>query len=202
MIRRERKNVYKVYDKIADWFAANRYSGLMEKKYLDDLITRLPQGANILDLGCGTGVPILKYLLGKRFEVVGVDGSDNMLTIAKRSFPETEFILKDMRKLNLERKFDAIIAWHSLWHLPAVDQPLMFSLFKRHLKLNGILLFTSGTEHMEGWGMNGGESLFHASLDLEEYKKLLIRNNFQILTHQINDPSCGGATIWMAQLVV
>ncbi|MCC8423942.1 hypothetical protein [Mucilaginibacter sp. UR6-11] len=62
----ERQNVYKVYDKIAAWFAANRYTRLTEKKYLDELISRLPADGTILDLGCGTGKPILKYLLDKK----------------------------------------------------------------------------------------------------------------------------------------
>jgi len=54
MEKGEKENVYKVYDKIALWFFENRYAGLMEKSYLDDLIARLPTNATILDLGCGT----------------------------------------------------------------------------------------------------------------------------------------------------
>ena len=55
----ERNNVYKVYNKIAGWYSENRNGELAEKKHLDQLIEYLPAGAQVLDLGCGTGKPIL-----------------------------------------------------------------------------------------------------------------------------------------------
>lgn len=194
----ERKNVYEVYNKIATWFSENRFKGLLEKNCLDELIAYLPVDATVLDLGCGTGKPIMEYLLNKNLKVTGVDASHEILEIAKTNFPNTEFILQDMRFLNLNRKFDAIIAWHSFFHLPVADQPAMFKLFKEHLNPGGILLFTSGSAHGELWGMNGGENLFHASLDQEEYTSLLDTYGFKVLKHVIDDPICN-ATFWMAQ---
>jgi 2-polyprenyl-3-methyl-5-hydroxy-6-metoxy-1,4-benzoquinol methylase len=199
MEKGERKNVYKVYNKIGNWFAENRYAGLQEKAYLDDLLNHIPPHASVLDLGCGNGKPILEYLIKQGVNVLGIDASEQMLEIAKVNFPTTRFMLKDMRKLDLDEKFDAIIAWHSFFHLPADDQPNMFSVFKDHLNPNGILLFTSGVERGEAWGIVGGENLFHASLDTAEYQALLQSNQFEVLTHKINDPDCGGANVWMVQ---
>jgi len=199
MEKGERKNVYKVYDKMGKWFSENRYAGLEEKTYLDDLLKQVPLNASILDLGCGSGKPILEYLISQNVNVLGIDASTQMLELARLNFPDTKFILKDMRKLVLDEKFDAIIAWHSFFHLPAADQPGMFNIFTRHLKPNGILLFTSGTDRGEVWGLNGGENLFHASLDTDEYRSLLESNHFEVLSHIINDPDCGGANVWMAQ---
>jgi len=197
----EKNDVYKTYDKIARWFSENRDTTLMEKNYLDDLAARLPARGTVLDLGCGTGKPIFEYLAGKNYHVTGVDASRPMLDIAHANFPQGEFILQDMRQLSLHRKFDAIIAWHSFFHLPAADQPAMFGLFERHITPGGILLFTSGTERGEAWGMNGGENLFHASLDTGEYENLLTQHRFHILKHVANDPDCGYATVWMAQYI-
>lgn len=196
----ERKDVYKVYNKIATWFSENRYSGLMEKRYLDELISRIPTGGTVLDLGCGTGKPILEYLVSKDLHVTGIDASSSILDIARANFPKTEFILKDMRELDLNRKFDAIIAWHSFFHLPAADQPAMFERFAAHFNPGGILLFTSGAERGEAWGMNGGENLFHASLDTKEYNTLLEENGLSVLKHVVNDSECGGATVWVCAL--
>ena len=195
----EKQNVYKVYDKIATWFAQNRYTGLLEKKHLDDLISRIPANGTVLDLGCGTGKPILEYLLSKNLEVTAVDASAPMLDIAKANFPATEFILQDMRLLDLAKRFDAIIAWHSFFHLPASDQPGMFEVFEKHINPNGILLFTSGPAHGEAWGMNGGENLFHASLAPDEYEALLQKHHFNVLKFVVEDPECFNDTIWMAQ---
>jgi len=196
----ERKDVYKIYDKIAQWFFENRPLNLAEKNCLDNLISYLPKNATVLDLGCGTGEPILRYLLTQEIGVVGVDASVEILKIARANFPETEFILQDMRELGLNQKFDAIIAWHSFFHLPADDQPAMFPLFAAHLNKGGILMFTSGTEHGEAWGVNGGENLFHASLGTSEYENLLAEHHFKILKYQENDPYCA-ATVWIAQYI-
>lgn len=199
MEKGERKNVYKVYNKIGSWFAENRAADLVEKAYLNDILEYLPPGAKVLDLGCGDGKPILEYFIKHGINVLGVDASTQMIELAKANFPTTGFLLKDMRELDLEEEFDAIIAWHSFFHLPAGDQPNMFAIFKRHLKPDGILLFTSGTERGEVWSMNGGENLFHASLATAEYQTLLLENEFKVLRHKINDPDCGGANVWMAQ---
>lgn len=199
MKRGERKNVYKVYDKIAHWVAENKYAGLIEQKYLDVLISEMEDNADVLDVGCGTGKPILEYLLDNNLNVIGVDASTEILAIARKNFPTTKFVLEDMRKLALNKKFDGLIAWHSFFHLPEVDQPRMFEIFEFHLKPKGILLFTSGPERGEVWGMNGGQNLFHASLNTDEYHELLKKHNFEVLSHTVNDVDCGGATVWMAK---
>jgi ubiquinone/menaquinone biosynthesis C-methylase UbiE len=195
----EKKNVFEAYNIIASWFSENRYQGLIEKTYLDRLTNIIGKGANVLDLGCGTGMPMMHYLLMQGMHVTGVDASYRMLEIAKNNLPSADFIQADMRNLSLNRKFDAIIAWHSFFHLPCEDQPSMFNVFKNHLNTNGVLLFTSGKEHGEAWGMNGGINLFHGSLNTDKYQSLLDVHNFRILEYQEDDPECG-ATVWMAQL--
>lgn len=198
----ESKNkVFEKYNRIADWFSINRNQDLMEKVYLDKLINLIGEQANVLDLGCGTGVPMMSYLINQGFRVTGADASFRMLEIAKQNLPDATFLQVDMRELRLECKFDAIIAWHSFFHLPAEDQPAMFDIFKDHLNPKGILLFTSGKEHGEAWGINGGENLFHASLDRQHYRDLLESQGLRILEYNEDDVNCGHATVWMAQLV-
>ena len=193
------KNVIETYNIIAGWYAENRYQGLTEKAYLDKMIDIIGKGASVLDLGCGTGMPMMSYLLKQGMNVTGVDGSHRILEIAKTNLSEAEFIEADMRRLSLDRKFDAIIAWNSFFHLPAEDQPSMFNVFKDHLNTNGVLIFTSGKERGEAWGVNGGEDLFHASLDRDQYRSLLEAHGFHVLEYKEDDPECH-ATVWMAQL--
>jgi SAM-dependent methyltransferase len=199
MEKGERKNVYQVYNKIGEWFAENRYADSVERVYLDPIIGQLPPNAGVLDVGCGNGKPILEYFINHNVHVVGIDASEKMLDLARANFPNTRLILQDMRELRLDEKFDVLIAWHSFFHLPAADQPAMFKIFKDHLNPDGILLFTSGTERGEAWGENGGENLFHASLDTAEYRALLEANAFVVMKHQVNHPDCGGANVWLAQ---
>jgi len=196
----KKNKVFESYNIIADWFAENRYQGLMEKAYLDKIMEILGKGSSILDLGCGTGMPMMGYLLSKGMQVTGVDASHRMLEIAKNNLPFADFRQADMRELSLGEKYDAIIAWDSFFHLPSDDQPAMFHVFKKHLNPGGILMFTSGKELGEVWGMNGGENLFHASLNKTQYQSLLETHGFHILEYKEDDPDCGNATVWMAQL--
>ncbi|PZR28114.1 MAG: class I SAM-dependent methyltransferase [Citrobacter freundii] len=194
-------NVLQVYDSIGDWFSQNRSRSLMEKPYLDQLIQLAGKGSTVLDIGCGTGVPIMHYLVEQGMNTLGVDGSARMLEIAQQNLPSAKFIRADMRELDLDQTFDAIIAWHSLFHLTYEEQIAMFGIFKKHLNNHGILMFTSGNEHKESWSINGGENLYHASLDTDHYRKLLEAQGFVIISYTKDDPDCGGATVWIAQLL-
>lgn len=199
-MEKTKANVFETYNIIADWFFENRQKGLMEKTYLDRVIDSIGKSGTVLDLGCGTGIPMMAYLLNQGINTTGVDASYRMLEIAKKNLPTAQFIQADMRQLSLNRKFDAIIAWHSFFHLPLEDQPSMFSVFKAHLNNNGLLLFTSGKTHGEAWGINGGENLFHASLDNSEYKELLEKHHFRLLSYKEDDPEIGNVT-WLAQFI-
>jgi ubiquinone/menaquinone biosynthesis C-methylase UbiE len=193
-------DVIAAYDKIASWFDLARTRALIEKPYLDYLARELKEGASVLDLGCGTGEPMLRYLAEWGYEVLGVDASVAMIDIARARFPDTRFEVGDMRELKLDRSFDAIIAWHSLFHLAPGDQRAMFETFARHLHPGGLLMFTSGSEAGEVWSENGGEALYHASLAAAEYRSLLEQHGIGVLHHVVDDAACGGATVWIARL--
>ena len=192
--------VYKDYDKIADWFDSIRMRDLrFEKKYLDMVIAHTKPAGKILDIGCGMGEPVAKYFVDHNFHVTGIDGSHKMIEKAQNYVPKAAFYVKDMRELNLPEKFDALILWHSLFHLSPNDQKMMFTRFENHLYPGGILLFTSGHEGGEIWSDNGGENLYHASLSPPEYRELLTRHHFEIIYHTIEDKDCGDTTIWLAK---
>ncbi|MFN7038498.1 MAG: class I SAM-dependent DNA methyltransferase [Alphaproteobacteria bacterium] len=199
-MRKNKDNIYKIYDKIAIWMDEHRSRALFEKPYLDRAISYLEPDATILDLGCGTGEPIGRYFIDAGFQVIGVDGSTKMLEIARSRCPKIRFILSDMRTINLDAKFDCITAWHSFFHLSQDDQRAMFKIFVSHLKAGGVLLFTSGPEAGEVWSNNGDEMLYHASLSSDEYKVLLKQHGFTLIDHKIADPECGDATVWLAKL--
>lgn len=195
----EKSAAYKTYDKIADWFDINRSRTLFEKPYLDKLIEFMRPNATVLDLGCGTGDPIARYLIDHGLTVVGVDACERMIERGNQRLPGVRFLLNDMRDLCLDEKFDAIIAWHSFFHLNQNEQRAMFSVFEQHIKPNGILLFTSGPDAGEVWSDNNGEMLYHASLSPAEYRVLFKRTHFEEVLFNAEDPECGEATVWMAR---
>lgn len=201
MAKRNKERVYESYEEIVHWFDDARTKTLMEAEYLNLIAKAIPTGGSILDLGCGTGEPIAQFFINKGFKVTGIDGSKKMIELCQKRFPNEQWIVSDMREINLNQQFDVILAWHSFFHLDPDSQRRMFKIFATHIKPGGILAFTSGVEEGEVWIDNGGQMLYHASLSINEYEKLLSENLFQVLLHKVRDPECGKATVWVARKI-
>src|SRR6185295_11015922 len=174
---------------------------LIEKTWLDRFRMLLPPASPILDLGCGSAAPLAAYLIELGYPVVGVDSAPAMIDACRRRFPDQEWIVADMRGLALRRRFSGILAWDSFFHLCHDDQRRMFPVFRAHAASQAALMFTSGPAHGEAIGSLGGEPLYHASLDPAEYRSLLDQNGFGVVSHVVEDPTCGRHTIWLAQLL-
>jgi SAM-dependent methyltransferase len=189
-----------LYRRHASAWAADRGNRLFETAWLDRFGALLPSGGAVLDIGCGSGQPIAAYLIGQGYAVSGVDASPELVTIAKTAFPAAQWSVADMRRLALDRHFDGILAWDSFFHLCPDDQRRMFAVFRRHALPHAALMFTSGPSFGVAIGSYQGETLYHASLDGAEYRALLAEQGFTVVDHVAEDPTCGGHTIWLAQL--
>lgn len=153
----------------------------------------------MLDLGCGSGQPVARYLIEAGLAVTGVDASAQMLALCRSRFPEQTWIHADMRTLRLDRQYAGILAWNSYFHLKPDDQRRMFPVFQRHAAPGALLMFTSGTSLGEALGEFQGETLYHASLDPKEYTTQLHDHGFEVLDPIVEDPACGAQTVWVAR---
>jgi SAM-dependent methyltransferase len=192
--------VVELYQRHARAWSRDRGERLYEKAWLDQFLALLPTEPAVLDVGCGSGVPIARYLIEHRCQVTGVDASSAMIAMCADRFPEHEWRVADMRALALNRTFDGILSWDSFFHLSQADQRRMFPIFKRHAADGAALMFTSGPTAGEQIGSYRGEPLYHASSDSDEYRLLLHGNGFDVATHVVEDPSCGSHTIWLSRL--
>jgi SAM-dependent methyltransferase len=190
-----------LYDEnAAAWAALRSGSGELEAAWLQRLAALLKPGAEILDIGCGSGEPLARDLISAGFAVTGIDSSPSLIAICRERFPDQKWIVGDMRALELGARFDGAIAWHSLFHLSPDDQRGMFARLAAHLREGGVLMFTSGDDEGVRVGEWQGEPLYHASLSQEEYRSLLEAAGFEVLDFRPRDPECGGATVWVAQI--
>ena len=115
--------------------------------YIRRLIRRhKPRARTLLELACGTGA-ILK-ILAKSYDVVGLDLSPSMLSIARKKLPNVRFYRRDMVRFELAAKFDVIICvFDSINHvLKFVDWQKIFRNAERHLEKDGLFLFDINTE--------------------------------------------------------
>jgi SAM-dependent methyltransferase len=110
----------------------------------------LSAGSRVLDLGCGTGIPTARQLAEAGLDVVGVDLSDGMVSLARKQVPAGEFHRADIADLrpggplDLGR-FDAVTAFFSLLMLPRAEIPLALQTV-HHLLVPGGLFALSMVE--------------------------------------------------------
>jgi ubiquinone/menaquinone biosynthesis C-methylase UbiE len=135
-------------------------------RFVGALASRLADGARVLELGCGAGVPATA-LLAQRFDVLGVDISAGQLALAAQRVPSAAFLKADMTSLELpEASFDAVTAFYSFNHIPRAEQQPLLAKIARWLRPGGFLLASFGrggaADDVEPWL---GVPMFFASHD-------------------------------------
>ena len=76
----------------------------------------------MLDLGCGNGAKTAR--LAARFDVVGVDLSEEQLRLARAAVPDATFVQADFAELDFPAgSFDAVTAFYSVMHVPRDEHP-------------------------------------------------------------------------------
>ena len=153
----------------------------------------------VIDVGCGSGLPIARGLVGRGFAVTGVDAAPEMLALFRANLPDAQAVLSDMRTLALGRRFAGLIAWDSLFHLTPADQRITLARLAAHAAPEAALLFTSGPAEGSAIGEFEGGPLYHGSLDPAEYRALLCAHGFDVVDHVAEDPRCGYRTVWLAR---
>jgi 2-polyprenyl-3-methyl-5-hydroxy-6-metoxy-1,4-benzoquinol methylase len=183
------------------WDADRRAALWTDKTWIDRFLRTLQPGAHVLDLGCGGGAPVALHMVSQGFRVTGVDSSPTLISLCRTRMPDQQWIVADMRSLDLSRRFDGILAWDSFFHLGHDDQERMFRIFAAHAAPGAILMFNAGPSRGEAIGCYRGDPLYHASLDASEYSELLAKSGFELIEHSINDLATGGRIFWLAHAV-
>lgn len=191
-------SVIDLYERHAREYDRDRGRSLQEREWLDRFLAHVPAGGTVLDVGCGMGEPIARYLIDRGIAVVGVDSSPSMIERCRERFPKSEWLVADMRALELGRRFDGILSWDSFFHLGHDDQREMISRIAAHARRGAAWMFTSGPAEGESIGSYCEEPLYHASLGTQEYVRLLVTNGFVVRAHVAEDARCGGHTVWLA----
>lgn len=148
---------------------------------LERLLAGLEPGSEVLDLGCGNGLPIARALVERGHRVTGVDISAAQVARARRAVPGARFLLADALELELpEESFDAVVSAFVLGHVPRADQPALLQRIRGWLRPGGRVLVSfgiSGTEEVAGWL---GAPMFFSSWPPERSRELLAEAGLEL----------------------
>jgi len=136
------------YERIAgrfdDW--KHRIVDAAREERLALLETLLPDGARILELGCGSGEEA--HRLARRFRVTGVDISAAQLRLAGG----IETVEADFTELELpEAAFDACVSFYVFNHVPRERLAALLARMHAWLAPGGVFLHAFGTSDLEAW---------------------------------------------------
>ena len=127
------------------------------------IASRLLEGSTVLDVGCGVG-HLYPFVKSHITDYLGIDTSEDMLTVARKYFPEIKFEYGDVYDLSSFGTYDTVYCLSLLIHLPEIDDPikemwkhvnqaLVFNIpiedtqvIKKRQVRNGILIY-----HGEPW---------------------------------------------------
>ena len=176
------------YDRVVDRYVAwARGIGSEERmRYSSVLLARISEGAEVLELGCGDGLPTTLQL-AERFIVTGVDISSKLLSIARRNVPTGKFVHADMTEVEFESEsFDAIAAFYSLIHVPRDELPALLKSIVEWLRPGGLFVATMGTVSEEvGFEEDWlGVPMCWSSYDAETNRRLVEESGLHIVSAQ------------------
>lgn len=90
-----------------DTEAASRRPEFIDRS-VEWIVSMLPEGASLLDIGCGPGL-YTKRLAERGLRVTGIDFSERSITYAREHDKKSDYILMDYLQMDFENAFDIII---------------------------------------------------------------------------------------------
>lgn len=151
------------------------------------LTSHLEQGATVLDLGCGAGVPIARTL-AQQCVVTGVDISAEQIRLAQLHVPHAIFIQGDMLTVAFpSSSFDAVVAFYSIFHTPREEHAQLFQRIHQWLKPHGYFLATLALHAEESYTESDffGVTMYWSNYGVNEYRTLLEHTGFEMLATTI-----------------
>ncbi|MBB6426536.1 bifunctional 2-polyprenyl-6-hydroxyphenol methylase/3-demethylubiquinol 3-O-methyltransferase UbiG [Sphingopyxis sp. JAI128] len=144
-------------------YAASGPSGA--SRHLDFFLDRLPQGAAVLELGCGGGRDAA-HMIARGFTVEPTDGTAEIAAQAEARLGRPVRVMR-FDELSAADRYDAIWASASLLHVPRCDLPGVLARIHRALKPGGLHFASYKGGGCEGRDRFGRYFNYFSSRELE-----------------------------------
>ena len=173
--------------------AAGRYAAARDlfrnEPHLDRFIELLPPPAAVLDIGCGSGVPVARYLVQRGYEVTGFDIAPRQIELARAQVPGASFEVRNMLDLEPdELEADGLVSLYAVFHTPRICHGELLSRFGSFVRPGGALLLTMGANEWEGTESDfHGVEMFWSHYDANTNRKLVEAAGFDIKYAEIDE---------------
>lgn len=198
MVRRGYDAVSLRYDEV--YGAETKYQSL-----LGDLCRRVPAGGTVLDVGCGSGVPVARALAAASYRVIGIDISEVQVRRARERVPQADFIHADATAASFDAaSFDAVVSLYALIHIPQAEQPPLLRKIAGWLCLGGCFVAVTGhgewTGAEEDW-LGGGAPMWWSHADAATNRKWIEQAGLTVEREEFLPEGDGGhALFWAVRL--
>ena len=199
----ERELVRLGYDALSYRYRSDDADDGQYARWLADLHARLPSHADVLDIGCGCGVPVARSLAAAGHRVTGVDLSEVQIERARRLVPTGTFVRADATRLDLPPAgFDAVVCLYTLIHVPLAEQPRLIGRIADWLRPGGWLLATTGHEAWTGTDGNwlgGSATMWWSHADAATYRYWLGQAGLLVTAEEFVPEGTGGHALFWAR---
>ena len=158
----------------------------------------------VVDIGCGPG-RAAAFMAARGLDVVGVDISQAMLTVARSAHPQIRFQVGQLNALPFESGvFSGAVCWYSIIHTPPQSLPEAFDEVARVLVPGGYLLlaFQAEDEPLHRTNAHGTHlpltSYRHSVQDVADY---LEERGFQIYAKVLRAPDLQNETAYQGFVI-
>ena len=161
----------------------------------NDFLNNIPQGGNILDLGCGSGRDSVEFIK-RGYKITAVDGSKELANAASKIIVQQVNCSK-FEDLNLTETFDGIWASASLLHVNKNNIVDVIKNVSSNLKPNGV--FYMSFKYGENEYIDEKGRYFNCYTE-ETFKEMLSQvQNLKIKTIYKSGDTLGGRNnlVWL-----
>lgn len=182
------------YDRIAEqWGEARKTLSERDRTLFERFTELLPENPRILDIGCGTGIPIARWLTEQGADLYGIDRSSRLLAMARENVPQAVFDLGDVETFTIDEKFDGAVLWDVIFHIERQKHRPILERIHRRLRPRGSLIVSSGgSEHPPFTDQMFGVDFSYDAHGPDTFIQICRDVGFSVAEHAIlNEPDGG-----------
>jgi SAM-dependent methyltransferase len=171
--------------------------------WTESLNARLESTSRVLDLGCGSGIPVVRDLASAGHHVTGVDFSEVQIRRARERLPQADFVRADITSVDFPAEsFDAVVCLYALIHVPLEEQRPLLQRIALWLRPGGWFLCSNGQHEWTGvdedW-LGSGVAMWWSHTDADTSRDWITASGLVVEQQELVPEGNGGHVLFWAR---